>query len=394
MRYGRSTLVSLALAVLLAVAGAAPAAGTGPVTLAAAGPVTPDSQLRQDVYGFFLPSEMDHVLTRADLGVLTTIAYFGLVARSGGGLARRTNGSPDARWTAWRSDKMRRVIKRAHDAGVEVALTVTRFAWDAAGQRSSIQLLSNSKARARLVQEIVEQVWSRGVDGVNIDFEPIPASQKQHFVTFVRALRRGLDGYRTGLDLTVAATGFVANYDVRGLTQPGAADAIFIMAYHYRGSWSTSAGSIAPLSRNGYDLADTIAAYRKEAPARKLILGLPYYGYIWSTQDGSVRADTQSGSRVGYPASIIYRHAVTLAAKYGTRWDPTEQGPWVRWKERACGSCALVWRQMYFDNARSFGLKLDLAVAQGLRGVGIWTLGYEGTRTELNDALRDKLGGD
>ncbi len=386
MRHDRSTLVSLALAVLLALAGAAPAG--------AAGPVTPDTQRRPDVYGFFLPSEMDHVLTRADLGVLTTIAYFGLVARSRGGLARRTNGSPDPRWAAWRSDTMRRVIKRAHGLGVAVALTVTRFAWDAKGQRSSIQLLSSSKARARLVREIVEQVRSRGVDGVNIDFEPIPASQKQHFVTFVRGLRQGLDGYRKGLDLTVAATGFVANYDVRGLTQPGAADAIFIMAYHYRGSWSSSAGSIAPLSRNGYDLADTIAAYRRGAPARKLILGLPYYGYIWSTEDGSVRAGTRSGSRVGYPGSIIYRHAVTLAAKYGTRWDPTEQGPWVRWKERACGSCALVWRQMYFDDARSFGLKLDLAVARGLRGVGIWTLGYEGSRTELNDVLRDKLGGD
>jgi spore germination protein YaaH len=275
-----------------------------------------------------------------------------------------------------------------------VALTVTRFAWDSKGQASSIKLLSSSTARARLVREIVEQVRSRNVDGVNIDFEPIPGSQKQHFVTFVRALRRGLDGYRNGLDLTVAATGFVANYDVHGLTQPGAADAIFIMAYHYRGSWSATSGSIAPLSRHGYDLADTIAAYRKGAPASKLILGLPYYGYIWSTVDGSVRANTQSGSRVGYPASIIYRHAVTLAAKYGTRWDSQEQGPWVRWRQRACGSCSLVWREMYFDNARSFGLKLDLAVTQGLRGVGIWTLGYEGSHEELNDVLRTKLGGD
>src|SRR6185369_13505042 len=37
------------------------------------------------------------------------------------------------------------------------------------------------------------------------------------------------------------------------------------------------------------------------------------------------------------------------------------------------------------------GLKYDLAQAKNLAGAGMWALGYDGSRTELYDLLRDKF---
>ena len=50
-----------------------------------------------------------------------------------------------------------------------------------------------------LVERIVEFVQARGFDGVNLDFEPIPARAADEYVTFVRELRTALDDLERGL---------------------------------------------------------------------------------------------------------------------------------------------------------------------------------------------------
>jgi spore germination protein YaaH len=346
------------------------------------------------VLGFFLPSQMDHVLHQSDMGVLSSIAFFGISSTSGGNLHRRVRGGAlDSGWKAWIGPKMDQVIARAHDAGTKVVLTVTRFSWNSEGYHTSVKLLSNQAARSRLAHQIAAEVTRRGVDGVNIDFEPIPSSETDHFTDLVRRVRTALDGERAGLELTVATTGYIANYDIEGLTAPGAADAIYIMAYHYSGSWSNRAGAVSPLHRKSYDVTDTVTEYLKHTTANKLILGMPYYGNVWSTTSSQVHSKTRPGSRsYGYPGSVIYSTAAQTAAAHGRLWDSTEQGPWTRWQSRACGSCPLTWRQLYYEDAQSLGLKYDLVNARGLRGTGIWTLGFAGNGPELDDALREAFG--
>jgi len=349
-----------------------------------------DKGLSHDVFAFFLPSYRDHLLREADWSVLSTVAYFGLVARPAGTLARMTGGREDARWAAWNSPSMDRIIAKAHATGTNVVLTVTRFGWTPESLDATRRLLSDPGARARLAREVAAEVERRGVDGVNLDFEPIPTGERGTFVKLVRAVRAALDEIRPGLDLTVATTGYIANYDVAGLTAPGAADAIFIMAYHYNGSWSRRAGSVAPLRRSSYDVTDTVDAYLAETSPDKLILGVPYYGYLWATETGEAHSLTRPpSSRWGYPTSVIHRTAARLAAEHGRRWDTVERGAWSRWRSRACDSCPVTWRQLYYEDARSAGLKYDLVKRRGLRGSGIWALGYEGDRAEMEQALRD-----
>ncbi len=392
----RFALAGLALVVLLpAVALGAeprdPAWGPpGRVPLAEVG-----KGLDREVYGFFHPAAGEHMLQVTDYSLLSTVAYFGIPAGRNGRLRTHlSSGAVNRSWSFWKGATMDRIIDRAHAAGTEVVLTVTRFGWTSEGLESTVRLLSSATRCERLAEEIADKIRRRGVDGVNIDFEPIPGSHKQNFVRFIRTLRVALDDVRPGLDLSVAATGYVANYDVAGLTAPGGADSIFVMAYHYNGSWSRRAGSVAPLTRSSYDVTDTVDAYTELAPPGKIILGVPYYGYMWSTASKKAGARTQPiGSTYGYPRSSIYSSAVALAQEHGRRWDPVEQGPWVRSQYRYCSSCPLTWRQLYYEDEQSLGLKYDLINDRDLRGVGIWALGYERSRTELNAVLREKFVG-
>jgi chitinase len=347
----------------------------------------------REVLGFFHPGDLGYMLRQADFSALSAVAYFGISSRPSGRLKKTDHGAVlDYRWKAWISPRMDRVIARAHAAGTRVLLTVARFGWTSSTYASSLKLLSNPTARNRLAHQIAREVVRRGVDGVVLDFEPIPIAVKHQFVTFVHQVRMALDAKRSGYDLTVAATGYIANYDAGGIVKAGA-DAIFMMAYQYHGSWSSATGNISPLRRPGYDLRDTIDTFEAAgAPANKLILGLPYYGYEWSTVDGTVHADTRPAGRTyGFPFSVLYRTAVGIAATHGRRWDPVEQSPWVRWRFRACSSCPVTWRQLYYDDVQSYGLKFDLVNQRSLRGVGIWALGYEGTHLELDHLLKKKF---
>ena len=49
------------------------------------------------------------------------------------------------------------------------------------------------------------------------------------------------------------------------------------------------------------------------------------------------------------------------------------------------------WRQLYYDDATALKAKYDLVNGANLRGVGLWALGYDGTRTELYSALKAKF---
>jgi spore germination protein YaaH len=393
-----SGLIALLLALLVVMPLPAMAAGETPgrgrpatVAPAAQGPFDPrDKGLSHDVFAFFLPSYRRHLLDQADWSALSTVAYFGLVARPGGNLGRKTDGRPDFRWTAWDSPLMDRVIAKAHATGTNVILTVARFAWTSQGAAASTRLLESDKARAKLAREIKAEVARRGIDGINLDFEPIPGGQRANFVKLVREVRTRLDEIRPGLDLTVSTTGYVANYDVAGIIGPGGADAIFIMAYHYNGAWSTRAGSVAPLTRRTYDVTDTVDTYLRDARPDQIILGVPYYGYIWSTESSAAHARTRPiSARWGYPSSVVHGTATRLARQYGRRWDPVEQGPWARWQARACASCPLTWRQLYYEDAESAARKYELVKREGLRGSGIWTLGYEGTDRSMERAILD-----
>ncbi len=349
--------------------------------------------LRREVFGFLPYWELTDASTRLDYSVLSTIAYFGVGADKDGHLIRkRADGTKDVGWAGWTSSALTRVINDAHAKRTRVVLTVQRFAWTSSQTAATKALLGSSDARKTLAAEVAKAVVDRGADGVNLDFEPIPSGYGDEYVTFVRLLRKALDARAGGYQLTFDTTGSIGAYDIAALTASGAADAAFIMGYDYRTSSSATTGSISPLAGPRYDLTDTIDAYLARIDASKIILGVPYYGRAWSTTSDAPNASTRKGSATtGYSTSVLYTTAIETAAKHGRRWDATESTPWAAYKWKACPDCPTTWRELYYDDAASLGLKYDLVNARGLRGAGIWALGYDGSRPELYTLLKAKF---
>ncbi len=351
--------------------------------------------LRHEVFGFLPYWEVSDSSTTLDWSVLSTVAYFSVGADKYGNLLKQNpGGSVTTGWGGWTSSRMTSVINAAHQHGTRVVLTISVFAWTSGQAATQATLLGSATARANLATQVAAAVSQRGADGVNLDFEPITSGYADQFTAFVRTLRADLDAIAPGYQLTFDTTGYIGNYPLEAATAPGGADAIFIMGYDYRGSSTPHAGSISPLSGPPYDLIDTVAAYAARVSPSKLILGVPYYGRAWSTDSSALHATNISGTEYGSSVTAVYATAASLATQYGRLYDSVEQAPWTEYQKQTCTTtygCVTAWRQLYYDDAASLKLRYDLVNRTALRGAGIWALGYDGTRSELYQALADKF---
>ena len=356
--------------------------------------------LRREVFGFLPYWELGDDSTRIDWATVSTVAYFGVGADSDGSLIKRNrDGATTIGWSGWTSSRMTKVIDTAHRNGTRVVLTVQSFGWSSTGLQHQRALLRSPSARARLARQIAAAVRDRGADGVNLDFEPIAAGYGNEFSALVRRVRSELDRAARGYQLTFDATGSIGNYPIRDATRKGAADAVLIMGYDYRSSGTKTVGSVAPIGGPGYDIRDTIRAYLSRVPPSKVILGVPYYGRAWSTTTNKLHAKNISGEKYGPSVSVVYEDARAAIAVAGRRYDRTEGVAWTAYRRQNCTKaygCVTSWRQLYFDDATALKAKYDLVNGYGLRGVGLWALGYDGARRDLTKAIvakfvRDKV---
>ncbi len=379
----------------------APSGAVGTAATAASAVVPPVSAaaedaaagLRREVYGFLPYWELKSARLHDD--VLSYIAYFGVGVDGSGNLeTHNANGSLTTGWAGWTSSSMTGVINTAHRQHTRVTLTIQEFAWTPGQAQQQAALLGSPSARARLARQAVAAVRARGADGLNLDFEPIVPGYQDEFVALLKSIRAEFTRYGGGYHLSFDSTGSPAGYPLEAALARGVADIVFVMGYDYRTAGASSAGSIDPLSGPAYDLTDTINAFKARVPASKIVLGVPYYGRAWSTVSSAVNARTQSAAKYGGSVSVVYTDALAVAAQHGRRYDAREVSAWVAYKKQNCTArygCVTTWRQLYYDDAATLRARYDVVNLLGIKGVGIWALGYDGTRTELWQALIDKF---
>lgn len=281
-------------------------------------------------------------------------------------------------YTSIHSWKTTGLVERAKGAGRRVHLCVTLFSGHAT-------FLSNAGSRGRLIDSLVALVKLRDADGVNIDFEGVPSSEKARFISFVAELadrcHREIPGSQ--VSIAIPAVDWSNVYDVAAMSS--SVDLFIIMGYDYHWRSSPNAGPVSPKNSGSiwspYDVTRSINSYlERGVSASKLCLGLPYYGYEWGTTDSAIGATT-----IGSGAAVTYSQAVAKAGAYGRKWEPQSSTPYLVYRSDS------VWKECWYDDEESLGAKYDLVRMKGLAGVGIWALGYDAGRGELWDALRNHL---
>ena len=328
-----------------------------------------------------------------DYSLLSTIAYFGLDVQSDGSFSTSATNNG---FKGWMSQDLVNVINRAHASSDRVVLVIKAF------DNATINaIVSNPNASQNAINWTIQSIRSRNLDGVNIDFEGSSSSSypnlQSQFSAFVANLSNQVHAAIPGSVVSVDTYSGSASWDggFMNITQLApSVDSLFVMAYDMGfGNLSGHAAPNAPLNGWTYNDTTSVRQYIAKATASKVILGVPYFGYKYSTS-GNLPYATSSGGAVADTYAGI-ADDFSCALQLSRNWDTTASSPWASWWSPASGDpCAgnhNSWRELYYDDATSLMAKYDLVNSSDLQGTGMWALGYDGSSPDLWRALAAKL---
>ena len=299
-----------------------------------------------------------------DITGLSTLAYFSIDVNGNGTLDESGPG-----WDGFQSKDLADLISRAHAAGERVVLTVTDF-----GQSSLNALTSSPSAAGTLSGTLIPLLQSKSLDGVNFDFEGEGSGDQTgltNLITSVSGSLRSADPHwQITMDTYASSAGDAGGfYNIPALAP--AVDAFFVMDYELNLAGTASAAS--PLTSGMFSSQTTLAQYTAAVPASKVILGTPFFGIDWPTNNGTMGATATGGA-----ADIPDSQAQGNGPEY---WDPVTDTAWTSYQVGG------QWHESYYEGENGLYDVSQLATHYGARGVGIWALGMEGNGAKLIASL-------
>jgi chitinase len=301
-----------------------------------------------------------------DYGSLTHVIYFTLFPTADGGLDM-SNGVNDATANA--------LASAAHSAGKKVLICV-----GGDGAVKPYRHAIKSSVRETFVRNIVDWVNVHHYDGVDVDFEPMKASDVSDFQAFIRSLRahlNQLEGAGRPPKLITAAVECQGPTEAFAPVQ-GDFDQLNLMTYDMAGSWSDEIWYNSPLMNgagvrgiDGELLPSTdqfVTRWLKQIPASKLGIGICCEGRVWHGADavGRVRNDAKVETR-SY-ADIIDNYA--NRGRYW--WDTKAKASFIVVPGDANSKAVVV-----YDDIPDCIAKVRYARAKGLGGLILWELSEE-----------------
>lgn len=300
--------------------------------------------------------------------VLTHISYFSYEVDTASGY-----------YTTIRGWDTTPVIGYAHQRGVKVMLTVTNF-----GSERNTKILTDTVKQWHLISTLVSLLKSRNGDGVNFDFEIVPASMKSNMVSFCKRAVKGIKSELPQAEISFAtpSVNWSDGWDLAGLAAH--CDYLIMMGYNYYYGGSSTAGPVAPLTGENYNISKSIDQdYLGDGVAvSKLLLGMPWYGYDWPVSSTDRKAPT-----TGTGSSRIYSATLPMVVNHGKTFDTSTGVPWMNYQDMTGR------RQMWFEDSLSLVMKTSYAFTHDLAGIGIWALSYEKGRPELWNGIMAVLAG-
>lgn len=258
-------------------------------------------------------------------------------------------------------------VQKAHDRGLEVWALIENIEYK--DSISMYEILSSTTTRQKLIDSLMNDLITYGIDGINVDFEQLSMDCGEHFVEFIRELSAACrkNGKVLSVDNYVPRD-FNDYYDRK--EQGIVADYVIVMGYdeHYAGS--KEAGSVASIDY----VEDGIAQTVKEVPAEKVINAIPFYTRIWETTGDGI--SSQAVDMVT-AEQFISNHGITA------EWDETTC---QNYGEYTSGDSRY---QVWLEDADSIKVKLNVMENYGIGGVAEWRLGFE--KPEIWDVIGEYL---
>lgn len=223
-------------------------------------------------------------------------------------------------------------------------------------------VVQNPFYKETLIRQLILTLEQKKYGGVDVDFEYIPASDRDAFTDFLSDLAAALHPLDYRLSVALAPktsadqTGLL--YEGKDYAAIGAiADSVLLMTYEWGYKYGPNM-AVAPLNK----VRQVVEYAVTEIPPNKICLGIPNYGYDWPLPfvKGSTAAVT-----------IGNVEAVRIAIRYSAviRFDETAQSPFFHYL-----TSENIRHEVWFEDVRSILEKLRLIRAYDLGGAGYWQL--------------------
>lgn len=239
-------------------------------------------------------------------------------------------------------------IEKAHKKNIQVWALIDNFNKNI----STLEILSSTKSRQNLINNLIKDAKNLGLDGINIDFETLKQETGKHYIQFIREL--SIETRKNNIILSIDNPNYASfNTFYNRAKQAEVADYIINMGYdeHFAGG---EKGSVASLNfvKEGIDGSLT------EVPKEKFINAIPVYTRVWTDVDSKALS-------IKSAKEWIEKNDVKL------EWDD-ELGQYYGEKE-VDSKMSYIW----MEEEKSLGLKLDYMKNKEIAGVAIWKLGLE-----------------
>jgi len=237
--------------------------------------------------------------------------------------------------------------------------------WAMVGNRSDQELthmiLSDSTARAKVVNSLAAAVRSSGLAGLNIDFENVAPVDRTNFTTFITELKKELSAMNADLSVNVSpdlGTDWTEAFDYAALGRQS--DYIVMMGYDEYWIGKGTAGPNASLSY----VSNAIEKLRQLVPDEKIVLAMPTYLIDWTLNSSGSVASTSY-------MTMKEQNERIAASSLHPVWKEDIGQYTVQFKAN------MATHSLWVEDGRSLTAKYRLIAGANLAGWAVWYMGAE-----------------
>jgi len=337
-----------------------------------------------EVFGWH-PYWMGDTWEKYPFELLSTVSFFSYKIDPKSGLPQN-----DDELKIWKESSFVEVAKSKR---TKVLLTVSLH-----GKNNITDFFNSGSANYNnLFRSVSNLILIKDADGIDLNFENLPSKYSSKFSEFVKEFHQFLskefdkkNKISPFISITIPPSQISENYNLNELDQY--ADLFVIMGYDLHSKVDPSPTSPLQSESNEFDLQSIINRFDKYGLDKsKSILALPYYGLMYSIDKKNDSIGSEDEFKYSLDTKLTYSEINKLFLenqniKYNNVLDPLSMT-----KQISVIFDDSSMKEVYYDDDYTLSKKYSYAISQGLKGVGIWALGFDSDRNELWNLIEDKF---